>query len=128
EDLAGTRPGLVGLQPDARGLRIEHRLPAAPLRALVAAPRRGDRDDRQHRDLDDLDGSGASILGCLRFPGRLVVGAHVNGGPGNPLIARAITMIAVMSDRTDSASMAIFAQAWMGNVSVGLNAVAFVNE
>jgi hypothetical protein len=52
----------------------------------------------------------------------------VSGGPGNPLIARAITMIAVMSDRTDSANMAIFAHAWTGNVSVGLNAVAFVNE
>ena len=44
------------------------------------------------------------------------------------LIARAITMIAVRSDSTDSAIIAIFAHAWMGNVSVGLNAVAFVND
>ena len=44
------------------------------------------------------------------------------------LIARAITMIAVSSDSTDSAIIAIFAHAWTGNVSVGLNAVAFVND
>ena len=32
------------------------------------------------------------------------------------------------SDSTDSAIIAIFAHAWTGNVSVGLNAVAFVND
>ena len=44
------------------------------------------------------------------------------------LIARAITRIAVTSEITDSAIMAIFGQVRTGRVSVGLNAVAFVNE
>ena len=44
------------------------------------------------------------------------------------LIARAITRIAVTSEITDWAIMAIFGQVRTGRVSVGLNAVAFVNE
>jgi hypothetical protein len=55
-------------------------------------------------------------------------GLGVAVGPGNTLMARAITMIAVTSESTDSAIIAILAQGWSGNVSVGLNAVAFVND
>src|SRR5262249_36913423 len=49
-------------------------------------------------------------------------------GDGRTLIARAITMIAVTSESTDSTIIAIFAHGWRGGVSVGLNAVAFVND
>ena len=96
---------------------VEPSLLAAPLRALVAAEGRGDRDDREHRDLEDLD----DLLPAL-LRRRL---AH---GPGNTLIARATTRIAVISEITDSDIIAIFAHVRTGSVSVGLNAVAFVNE
>jgi hypothetical protein len=48
--------------------------------------------------------------------------------PGSTFTARAITRIAVTSDMHASIIMAIFAQVRNGRVSVGLNAVAFVNE
>lgn len=48
--------------------------------------------------------------------------------PGNTLIARAITRIAVISEITASAIIVILAHIRTGSVSVGLNAVAFVNE
>ena len=67
----------------------------------------------------------AASSSLIRFPARRVWSCTTFG---KMLIARAITMIAVRSDSTDSAIIAIFAHAWMGNVSVGLNAVAFVNE
>ena len=44
------------------------------------------------------------------------------------LMARAMTRMAVSSDTTDSSIIAIFAQVFTGRVSVGLNAVAFVND
>ena len=43
------------------------------------------------------------------------------------LTARAITMIAVISEIMDSSNIVIFAQVRTGSVSVGLNAVALVN-
>jgi len=44
------------------------------------------------------------------------------------LIDQAITKIAIRRDIDDSAIMVILAQVRTGNVSVGLNAVAFVND
>lgn len=48
--------------------------------------------------------------------------------PGRMLIARAITRMATTSDTADSTIMVIFAQILSGRVSVGLNAVAAVND
>ena len=67
----------------------------------------------------------------LRHPLRDLVPAEaLKSGdyPGRTLTARATTRIAVTSDTTDSAIMAIFAQVLTGSVSVGLNAVALVND
>ena len=43
-------------------------------------------------------------------------------------MARAITRIAASNDTKDSSIIAIFAQVLTGRLSVGLNAVAFVND
>jgi hypothetical protein len=48
--------------------------------------------------------------------------------PGKTLMALAITRIAASSDTNDSSIIAIFAQVLTGRLSVGLNAVAFVND
>jgi hypothetical protein len=46
--------------------------------------------------------------------------------PGRTLMARAITRIAITSDRVDWTIMVSLAHRWTGRVSVGLNAVALV--
>ena len=48
--------------------------------------------------------------------------------PGSTLIARAMTRMAVINEITDSTNIVIFAQIRTGKVSVGLKAVAFVND
>ena len=58
---------------------------------------------------------------------RPAAGRQPSPTPGSTLMARAITRIAVTNDTTDSTIIVIFAHVCTGRVSVGLNAVAFVN-
>ena len=97
---------------------VEARLLSAPLRPLVATEGRGHRDDGEHGDLEDLDDL---LPGPLR-------GSLAHAYPGSTLIARAMTRMAVINEITDSTIIVIFAQIRTGKVSVGLKAVAFVND
>ncbi len=119
-DLSAARGRSIGGEPLGRCLSVEHRLAPAPLRRLVAAPRRRDGHEGQHEDLDDLDPLVARPVVAGRFVGH-------RGYPGSTLIARAITRMAVTKETADCTSIVIFAHVRTGSVSVGLNAVAFVN-
>jgi hypothetical protein len=89
-----------------------------PTGPLVATEGWGHRDDGEQGDLEDLDDL---LPGLLR---RSL--AHTY--PGSTLIARAMTRMAVINEITDSIIIVSFAQVRTGNVSVGLKAVAFVND
>src|SRR5262245_11724634 len=108
----------VRLEPRRRREPVQARLFSAPLRPLVASEGRGDRDDGEYRDLEDLDDL---LPGLLR---RSLAHAY----PGNTLIARAMTRMAVINEITDSTIIVIFAQTRTGSVSVGLKAVALVKD
>ena len=74
---------------------------------------------RSGPDEDVLDGS--IVVGPASRPAP-------DPQPGRTFTARAITRIAVTNAMTDCTSIVIFAHIRTGRVSVGLNAVEFVNE
>jgi hypothetical protein len=97
-------------------------LTTSPLRRLVPAPRGRDRHEGEDHHGDELE------------PVNMPVGLPTVVGPlrhrvqlGRMLIARATTRIAVSSETIDCSIIVIFAHVVTGNVSVGLNAVEFVN-
>ena len=118
ELLAAERRRGLRFEPRRRCQPIQARLLPAPLGPLVAAERGGHRDDGEHRDLEDLD----DLLPVLLR--RSLAHAY----PGSTLIARAMTRMAVINEITDSPIIVIFAHVCTGSVSVGLKAVAFVND
>lgn len=78
---------------------------------------------------DELGRAPDPLAGTSSLPiGHSSDAASCDGHRGRTLTARATTRIAVTSDTTDSTIMVIFAHVFTGSVSVGLNAVALVND
>jgi hypothetical protein len=63
------------LAPVHARVRVQHRLLAVSLGGLVAAPGRGDRGQRQHHDLQDLD----DLFPAVLLPVRLLLLAEPVG-------------------------------------------------
>ncbi len=101
--------------------------PETKRRAVVTQPPLPQRDDAERREGDDVE----EPKDLDRYVQGLPPGGECSNSKRsyfNMLTARAATMSASTRLAADSTSINIFAQRLSGIVSVGLNAVAFVND